>query len=132
MMNFNEYYSPNFKKYEFFIGEVNRNGYLSLPIKQQEQIDKYYIELCKHLEIVRARFGNRPITITSGYRHKDPLFHGKGIAADYNVKGIHPYTVAQAYWSSYPGGLGKYNAHVHMDVRYLVGYPPGRWEGVSR
>jgi hypothetical protein len=45
--------------------------------------------LAECLEVIRATVG-KPLRVTSGYRHGDPLQHGQGQAADIQADGLSP------------------------------------------
>lgn len=45
--------------------------------------------LAEVLEVIRATVG-KPLRVTSGYRHGDPLQHGQGQAADIQADGLSP------------------------------------------
>lgn len=47
------------------------------------------VDLCGVLEVIRARVGE-PVHVTSGFRHGDPLQHGRGQAADIQVRSLSP------------------------------------------
>lgn len=83
------------------------------------------VELALKLERIRERLGNRPITITSGYRtakHNTAVggaknsFHLRGMAADIVVEGMSPKQV-QSTLSDWPGGLGLGATFTHLDIR---------------
>lgn len=90
--------------------------------------------LLSRLECIRALFGNKPITITSGYRclkHNQEIKgstgskHIDGKAADFQIKGIKPYElyfVVEKIFHN--GGIGIYKRHLHVDTG-----PKRRWEG---
>jgi uncharacterized protein YcbK (DUF882 family) len=95
--------------------------------------------LCAQLEILREHLG-RPIRITSGYRtptHNARVKGAKtsqhifGKAADITVAGIPPAELANvielliARGRMHDGGLGRYRAWVHYDVRPAR----ARWHG---
>jgi uncharacterized protein YcbK (DUF882 family) len=88
--------------------------------------------LAQALEKARKQLGDRPILITSGYRtpvHNAEVrgavgsYHTRGMAADILVKGLHPRQV-QAILKDWPGGLGAYATHTHVDIRTYK----ARWE----
>jgi peptidoglycan hydrolase-like protein with peptidoglycan-binding domain len=95
-------------------------------------------ELIEQLEVIRAALGNKPISITSGYRspaHNAAVGgaknsqHMQGNAADIVVSGKTPYQVYQkieqliSAGKIRQGGLGLYSSFVHYDTR---GYK-ARW-----
>lgn len=84
-------------------------------------------ELMAVLQMVRSHF-NAAVTITSSYRcdkHNAAVGgaakskHLEGIAADIQVKGVHPADVYHFLNSNFPNsyGLGSYNTFTHIDVR---------------
>lgn len=90
------------------------------------------LNLIDQLEVIRAACGNKPITITSGYRSrkhnasvggaKDSQ-HINGRAADFKVKGMTPtkvFNVVEQLMDSgqiTAGGIGLYKSWVHYDTR---------------
>lgn len=95
------------------------------------------------LEEERAHFGNRPITVHSGYR--DPLYnkavggeenslHMSFNAIDHSIEGVDP--LDQVKWlDNHPKarffGIGYYkkSGFVHLDTRGLLHRPaPARWD----
>lgn len=87
-------------------------------------IDDYMVTI---LELLRKELGNKPITITSGYRtptHNAKVggakysYHMRGMAADIRVKGKTAKEVAKAL-DKLVGGCGiiVYESWVHFDVR---------------
>lgn len=92
-------------------------------------------ELVTILQKIRTHFG-RSVTITSAYRTpgKNKACGGTtysqhlyGMAADIQVKGIAPKTVAAYAEKLLPksGGIGIYKTFVHVDVRSTK----SRWNG---
>lgn len=86
------------------------------------------------LEDVRRHFGGAPMTINSGYRcpvHNRNVGgaanseHLKGTAADFTVRGVPPAKVYAWLDPGHPGGLGRYRAFTHVDVRPQR----ARWSG---
>ena len=88
------------------------------------------------LEAIRVHFG-RPVTITSGYRtvsynaslknSSKKSQHCNGLAADIKVAGVSPAAVAdyaEQLLGSH-GGVGRYSAFTHIDVRA----DKSRWRG---
>lgn len=93
------------------------------------------LELVELLQNIRTHF-RAPVTITSAYRNHcynkkaggaKTSQHLYGIAADIQVKGIAPKTVAAYVEQLMPdkGGIGTYPTFVHVDVRRS----PSRWRG---
>lgn len=90
--------------------------------------------LAEQLEQIRTALGDRPITITSGYRSRaielekgrsGQSRHVLGEAADITVKGLTPRMVqrALAWW---PGGMGYGKTFTHIDIRHLSTLRPTR------
>ena len=131
----NGYITQNFKWSEFSC----HNGD-PVPDNMRDKTKK----LCKNLETIREAFGNKRITITSGYRSKrynDKLVeeskkknngtsqvaknskHMEGIAADFKVEGYKPRDVSDKVQeliingSLTAGGLGEYDTFTHYDIR---------------
>lgn len=95
---------------------------------------EYYGNIRKvmdNLEIIRAYFGGRPITILSGYRspnHNDKVggvknsMHLVGKAVDFKVQGLSSSDVQEGVrhlineGKIYAGGLGRYNSFTHYDI----------------
>jgi len=89
--------------------------------------------LCISLEVIREYFGNKPITITSGYRtpeYNSNVVHGAirsqhmyGRAADIKIKGVHARIVARGIRKLIRekrilnGGVGSYTSFTHYDIR---------------
>jgi len=90
--------------------------------------------LVAKLQVLRSLLGDRPITVTSGYRckkHNEKVggsknsLHMENKAADIVVSGLKPYQVyyyAEKVFAT--GGVGIYKGHVHVDVG-----KKNRWEG---
>lgn len=87
------------------------------------------------LQKIRDHFG-KPVIITSAYRNDaynkkvggaDYSQHKYGMAADINISGVSPATIAKFVETIMPnsGGVGIYNSFVHVDV-YAV---RARWNG---
>jgi len=90
------------------------------------------MHLIDQLEIIRAACGNKPITITSGYRSRKHnasvggaknSYHTKGQAADFKVIGMRPaevYKIVESLMDSgqiTAGGIGLYKSWCHYDTR---------------
>ncbi|MBX3629297.1 MAG: DUF882 domain-containing protein [Nitrosomonas sp.] len=82
------------------------------------------IALANRLQVVRDTL-HKPITITSGFRtteHNKKIggavgsLHLHGMAADIQIKDIEPIKVYERLYTSWSGGLGLYDQHVHVDV----------------
>ena len=98
------------------------------------------MRLVDALERLRTKCGNRPITVTSGFRCANwnkivggvpASRHCVGEAADIVVAGLHPLEVAEIAERIEPfshGGIGTYpdRGFVHVDVRHGG---PARWTG---
>ena len=87
-------------------------------------------ELICLLEEIRRKVGDRQITISSGFRcdgyNKEVggsknSYHKRGMAADFNVKGMSPAKVQQLL-ADHDGGLGIYKTFTHIDIG-----PRRRW-----
>lgn len=81
-------------------------------------------KLANKLETVRITCGNKPITITSGYRtpsHNKKVggapnsWHTKGLAADFVVQGLTPKQV-QDLLKDWNGGLEYAPTWTHIDM----------------
>lgn len=87
--------------------------------------------LMEQLEVIRAAFGGKPITINSGWRshaHNKKIGgrpqsrHLCGQAADIVVKGVSPSIVHSkilqliAQGKIIDGGVGRYNSFTHYDI----------------
>ena len=92
-------------------------------------------ELARILDKIRGHFG-KPVIITSGIRCKQHNAnvggvsnsqHLYGIAADIQVPGVPPATVAAYAETLLPntGGIGRYKTFTHIDVRRTK----SRWNG---
>jgi hypothetical protein len=84
------------------------------------------IKITKQLEIIRADYGGRPITITSGYRSPkinkaiggaSRSIHMSGLAVDFRITGINPFAVYRRYDPTFIGGLASSSAFTHIDLR---------------
>lgn len=113
---------------DFTWAEATKDG-SRIPVSRP--VVENIVTLAQALQQIRERFGNRPIIVTSWYR--DPATnrrvggsryskHLYGQAADIQVAGLPARQVAQALWSSWPGGLGSYSNWVHIDTG-----PRRRW-----
>jgi len=92
-----------------------------------KQLYKNVQSLMDKLETLRTVLGDRPIYISSAYRHEKYNAKIGGVkdsqhivakAADIRVKGLNStqvYTVADKVF--YDGGVGVYDGFVHVDVR---------------
>ena len=100
--------------------------------KMSAAVKANVLKLIEQLEIIRAACGNKPITITSGYRsvkHNASVGgaknsqHTKGKAADFKVKGMRPIDVYKTVENLMDsgqiaaGGIGLYKSWVHYDIR---------------
>lgn len=103
----------------FTVGEFVRPGVDPSPVVMLN-----LRKLAEALEEVRAKLGERPIIITSGYRtveHNRSVggvrnsTHTKGMAADIAVVGLTPRQVQQrlGWWI---GGMGCYETFTHLDM----------------
>lgn len=91
-------------------------------------------DLLALLEQIRAHFGDKPVTINSGYRcpaHNADIGgatnsqHLYGTAADIVVKDTKPSAVYAYLDPTHNGGLGSYDTFTHVDVRGSR----ARWSG---
>ena len=113
------YLSPNFRESEFTCNHCNSMEGHTVPQ-----------ELLMMLEDVRAHFGGKPVTITSGYRckiHNDNCGSSEGSwhryhtpeegAADLQVKDVTPSQVYNYLVTTYPDrcGVGRYDSFTHLD-----------------
>ena len=87
------------------------------------------------LQKIRDHFG-KPVNINSAYRNDahnkkvggaDYSQHKYGMAADININGVSPATIAAYVETIMPntGGIGIYSSFVHVDVRAAR----ARWNG---
>jgi zinc D-Ala-D-Ala carboxypeptidase len=83
--------------------------------------------LMGELEKIRVLLGNKPMTITSGYRsivweksrkRSGNSRHCLGEAADFTHATLTPAQV-QAKLANWPGGLGYGKNFTHVDIRHL-------------
>lgn len=120
--------SPNFKKVEF-----NCACGCAMPY----DVELRLADLCEHLEKLRAAVG-QPLRINSGYRcpaHNKRVGgapksqHCLGIAADVSCLKVTAqlvYLAAESIPAFHAGGIGLYEAWVHVDIRKDG---PARWKG---
>lgn len=121
--------TPHFHVDEF--AQPARHGFPRMPYPP-EWIEDRLRPLCEALEVIRAEFSDRRITIISGYR--TPLYNAKvggepksqhmeGRAADFWIQGVDPFSAyaiclrLHALGRLKIGGLGKYPGFSHIDVR---------------
>lgn len=104
----------------FTLAELNKRGEQLTP-----ELIGNLKRLAIKLEEVREKLGNRPITVTSGYRSPawnrrvggvSNSWHIKGLAADIKVAGISPQRVQRMLEDWWPGGLGKASTFTHLDL----------------
>jgi len=116
-INLNEQLSPHFR-----LGEFIKRPIKNLPVGVEYNLKV----LAGKLEEVRAKLGNRPIIITSGYRDPEynrsvkgakKSYHLYGMAADIAVVGLTPKQVQQRLDAWWPGGLGYGETFTHLDIR---------------
>lgn len=116
---------PVYPGCHFSWGEFTK-GLTRVP--ETEQVVRNIIKLANHLNDLRSFLGDRPITITSGYR--PPALnraiggvsnsrHIVGDAADVVVAGITPHEVYRRIdnWHGNKGGLGDSASFTHIDLR---------------
>lgn len=105
----------------FTVGEFLHAGIRKVPAGVLANLRS----LARALETARVRLGNRPITVTSGYRtarHNAAVggaknsFHLKGMAADIVVEGLSARQV-QVILKDWPGGMGLAETFTHLDIR---------------
>jgi uncharacterized protein YcbK (DUF882 family) len=101
------------------------------------QITSNIIKIAKELDQIRSEFGDRPITVTSwlrppavnkavnGARRSQHLL---GWAADIQIDGYDPRTVANRLKDDWAGGLGDSEAFTHLDLRHLMGISSAYWD----
>jgi len=97
-------------------------------------------ELCEQLEVIRAAFGGRSMSVNSGYRSPwwnkkvggaSNSYHKRGMAADFNVAGVRPSQVRVkvreliSQGKLKQGGVGAYATFTHYDIRGSE----ARWNG---
>ncbi len=125
---------PN-KQGNFSISEFNsHDGSPMTPA-----VEMNIVKLIGILEVIREACGNKPMSITSGYRSKQHNInvggaknsqHVYGRAADFKVKGMTPKAVSGvverliAEGKIPDGGVGLYKTWLHYDF-----YRPRRWNG---
>jgi uncharacterized protein YcbK (DUF882 family) len=106
----------------FTLEELNP---LNLPLTPT--IRANLLLLAEALEYIRSVLGDRPISITSGYRSRAVELkhkrsgnsrHTLGEAADIVVKGLSPKMVQRAlqFWL---GGMGYGDTFTHIDIRHI-------------
>jgi GH24 family phage-related lysozyme (muramidase) len=126
--------SANFTLGEFALGQPARR------FTAQHQVDTA-AELVAFLERVRSAFGNKRVTITSGYRpaainrmvngaiSSEHLFNAPGVGAvDFYIDGADIYKVQEwcdKHWP-YSVGYGAAKGFVHLGIRQ--GRPRVRWD----
>ena len=109
------------------------------PLSHQwTQLSTYQVKenvrrLMWRLEALRAKAGNRPVIVTSGFRYytyntsiggAKNSRHIYGQAADISIKGVSNSRVSELARQSSFGGIGMYKNFVHVDTRdYVV-----RWD----
>jgi hypothetical protein len=117
--------------------EITRNN--QRPLSNSNQVI-WTVRLCEVMEKVRSYFGNRPITITSGYRppHINAAAGGakysqhlywEGAALDFYIDGVSESQVYNYLNSWWDGGLAiKPGVFTHIDNRpgYTANNAP-RW-----
>jgi len=95
----------------FLWGEATANG---TRIPESIAIAKNIIRIAKSLEIIRADYGNRAVTINSWYRPPavnraiggaSQSRHLSGDAVDFNIEGINPWDIYRRYDKTWSGGL---------------------------
>ena len=136
--------NPIYKGSNFTWGEATKDGariprtttFEGIQISAA-QITSNIIKIAQELDKIRADFGNSPIIITSWYR--DPISnramsgvrnsqHVLGWAADIQIEGCDPNSVAAKLAKTWSGGLGDSSAFTHVDLRHLMGWSSARWD----
>ena len=111
------YLSLHFRAVEFACNHCGEEAPNGIP---QELLDV--------LEDVRSHFGDKPVTVNSGYRCQthntnvgstESSQHRVGTAADIVVRDVAPNTVHNYLVNKYPNqyGTGRYDSFTHIDVR---------------
>ena len=135
---------PMYAGSHFTWGEFTRTGE-RMPIETSFEGSNYAaseitangILIAKELDKIRAKFGNRPIHITSWLRPPDVnravggvanSQHIIGWAADIQIEGYTPNQVAERLTNSWSGGLGDSTAFTHLDLRDRLGLASARWD----
>ena len=135
---------PMYAGSHFSWGEFTRNGE-RMPIETSfegrnyaaSEITANGILIAKELDKIRAKFGDRPIHITSWLR--PPAVnkavggvansqHLIGWATDIQIDGFTPNQVADRLTNSWSGGLGDSTAFTHLDLRDRLGLASARWD----
>lgn len=108
--------------------------------KMNASVKANILLLMQYMEVIREACGNKPINITSGYRsakHNASVggaknsMHVKGMAADFQVKGMKPSQVVAVVEQLInkgkipAGGVGSYARWTHYDFRGIN----VRWKG---
>jgi len=123
--------SPNFYWSEFFV--TNQAGgrlglirdFLALPAVQQATYKRNIQSLALQLEMVRRKFGNRAIAISSGWRSKrindlvsiaTQSAHLSGKAADFNIAGVAPNVAQGVLDPIWQGGMEFAPTWTHLDI----------------
>jgi len=103
--------------------------------------------LCQELEGIRTRFGGNRMEITGGWRTEQrqlELFeagktstkhslHCDGLACDFRIwlspeRQLPPLLIWYDLVANWPGGLGLYDTHIHLDARWITRGPGrARW-----
>lgn len=96
-----------------------------------------YTRMAEALQELRDCLGGPCITITSGFRTaEDQLrinpttlhsYHSQALGCDFVVAGYTPREVFLLLTRTWPGGLGMYITHTHIDLRHIVFKPRARW-----
>lgn len=135
---FNQQITENFWFWEAF-QEHEKAAFLRLPFPRQLEL---YGNICTVFGMIQRHVRDkykRRVTVTDLWRIKTSgdgtSFHHDAKAIDFVVEGMSTKEVAKDldWW---PGGMGLYNAHIHLDIRDLWAIPKhlerARWIGVSR
>lgn len=128
--------TEHFALYEFSCRDEARTPY------PEKWIDTRLLCLCQRLELIRYEFGDKPLTVLSGYRTPEynrkiggarASQHIEGRAADIVIAGVPPEELHAKILALYNagdlriGGLGSYETFTHLDIR--PGDRLARWVG---
>jgi uncharacterized protein YcbK (DUF882 family) len=117
--------TKHFKWGEFFIHRTLQQATDSqhgVTLKHLQNLQR----LAGALEAVRTQLGNRPISITSGWRDAvsnravggaTRSQHLLGNAVDIRVAGMKPKQVQDALEATWDGGMGYGSTFTHLDIR---------------
>ena len=107
----------------FTWGEATKGG-SRIPVNSS--ISRNIVKMAKRMEEVRAKVGNRSISVTSWYRPPavnravggaSRSTHLSGHGVDFNVSGLSPRSVQRILDPWWSGGLGYGRTFTHLDNR---------------